>query len=549
MANRYWVGGTGNWDGTTTHWAASSGGAAGASTPLSTDNVFFDANSGGGTITLSNHDPGTGLTSGPCQDFTNTGFTGSFTGTSLNTTGNLVLGKSISIQCSMRKTSGISTIKSNNFATGLLTLGSGGGTATFRLLDDYNSPNSQIIVSAGTFDANNFNVTATSFSLAAGSSANMGSGTWTLRGAGTCWAVNSAASLNAGTSTIKLTNATSSIKDFGTGGKTYNKLWITGTGTGKYTISKGGSVTAATFDEILDDKTVAHTVQVEVGLTLNVTTFNVNGSTGKLVSLVSSSAGTQFTLSKSSGTVTCNYLAIQDCVATGGATWQAFTSTNNGNNTGWTFVLTALFSEQVIVIGTMDPFANLKTITLSTITVISDSVSKVAGRAFGETSVVRDAFSAIKVAVVALPSEVLSVVDAVIKGPYKNLEQTILVIDSIIRTAGRTLGEALSAVDNIMLNSVLYRSLAESISSSDAFSISRNIFASFLETLRLSDIVIFTKRLIGKILGVDNDTNIKVGIAKTAILGIDTDSGIMVGRKTESRGKSTDTNIIIGRQI
>ena len=34
MANRYWVGGTGNWDATTTNWSASSGGAGGASSPV-----------------------------------------------------------------------------------------------------------------------------------------------------------------------------------------------------------------------------------------------------------------------------------------------------------------------------------------------------------------------------------------------------------------------------------------------------------------------------------------------------------------------------------
>jgi hypothetical protein len=50
MANRYWVGGTGTWNGTsTTNWSASSGGATGASVPTSADNVFFDANSNTGT--------------------------------------------------------------------------------------------------------------------------------------------------------------------------------------------------------------------------------------------------------------------------------------------------------------------------------------------------------------------------------------------------------------------------------------------------------------------------------------------------------------------
>jgi fibronectin-binding autotransporter adhesin len=45
MATRYWVGGAGNWS-STTKWSTSSGGASGASVPISTDDVVFDANSG-----------------------------------------------------------------------------------------------------------------------------------------------------------------------------------------------------------------------------------------------------------------------------------------------------------------------------------------------------------------------------------------------------------------------------------------------------------------------------------------------------------------------
>src|SRR5574343_461578 len=53
MVARYWVGGTGTWDASsTTHWSASAGGAAGASAPTSSDNVIVDSASGNGTITV-----------------------------------------------------------------------------------------------------------------------------------------------------------------------------------------------------------------------------------------------------------------------------------------------------------------------------------------------------------------------------------------------------------------------------------------------------------------------------------------------------------------
>ena len=48
---RYWVGGTGNWN-STSKWSTTSGGASGASVPTALTNVIFDANSGGGTVTI-----------------------------------------------------------------------------------------------------------------------------------------------------------------------------------------------------------------------------------------------------------------------------------------------------------------------------------------------------------------------------------------------------------------------------------------------------------------------------------------------------------------
>lgn len=54
MAARFWVLGTGTWDAAdTSHWSATSGGAAGASVPTSSDTVTFDSNSGtAATVTI-----------------------------------------------------------------------------------------------------------------------------------------------------------------------------------------------------------------------------------------------------------------------------------------------------------------------------------------------------------------------------------------------------------------------------------------------------------------------------------------------------------------
>lgn len=50
------------------------------------------------------------------------------------------------------------------------------------------------------------------------------------------------------------------------------------------------------------------------------------------------SAGTPFTLSKASGTVTADYLSLKDSTATGGATFYAGShSTDVSGNSGWIF--------------------------------------------------------------------------------------------------------------------------------------------------------------------------------------------------------------------
>jgi len=85
MADRYWVGGSGNWS-DTAHWSTSSGGSGGASLPDGlSDRVFFDANSTG-TCTLD--------TTGNCYGLDCTGHTGTITGASylLGANGNVTLG-------------------------------------------------------------------------------------------------------------------------------------------------------------------------------------------------------------------------------------------------------------------------------------------------------------------------------------------------------------------------------------------------------------------------------------------------------------------------
>jgi hypothetical protein len=76
MANRYWVGGTANWDATAgTKWALTSGGAGGQAVPTATDAVFLDAASGAVTVTIN-------TVGAICLSIDCTGFTGTLAGNS-----------------------------------------------------------------------------------------------------------------------------------------------------------------------------------------------------------------------------------------------------------------------------------------------------------------------------------------------------------------------------------------------------------------------------------------------------------------------------------
>ena len=73
MADRFWVGGTGTWDASsTTNWSATTGGAGGASVPTSADTVTFNASSGTSfTVTIATgYDPVVGAVSGGAASVT-----------------------------------------------------------------------------------------------------------------------------------------------------------------------------------------------------------------------------------------------------------------------------------------------------------------------------------------------------------------------------------------------------------------------------------------------------------------------------------------------
>jgi hypothetical protein len=155
-----------------------------------------------------------------------------------------------------------------------------------------------------------------------------------------------------GTGVISMTAATA--KRFVGGGSTYNCTLNQG-GAGTLTITG-----ANTFNDITNTNATANQITFPASTTTTVNAFTLSGSLGNLVSIRSSSSGTRFTLSKSSGAVSVSYVDIQDSNATGGATWQAFTSNGNvdsGNNLGWSFTSGTYVDASAAVIALADVFA------------------------------------------------------------------------------------------------------------------------------------------------------------------------------------------------
>jgi len=170
MADRYWVGGTGNWDAsTTTNWSTSSGGAGGASVPTASDNVIFNTSSS----TAENAYTVTITATATCLDFTMDGpsttdatkvtWAGS---AALNISGSLNLSggtvgitKTYTGTITFNATSGTKTLATNSvpFLSSIDFNGVGG---TFQLATDFRlSGAKSIFRTNGTFDANGKTIT------------------------------------------------------------------------------------------------------------------------------------------------------------------------------------------------------------------------------------------------------------------------------------------------------------------------------------------------------------------------------------------------------
>jgi dihydrofolate reductase len=340
----YWVGGTGNWTDSENHWAGSSGGAPySVNVPSSTTDVFINSSSGfgsGGTITLD-----APVSYPTCNNFlSNSGHSFTLGNGYLLPFGSLTLEEGITgsdFNVSTKATSGSYTITTAGVIFASLSIGTGGsGSTSSWTTQDNTVVTGRFYQENGTFDVNDFNITANDFYFYADTGFTptvvMGSGTWEAT-TNDGWVIDEysgqVVTITAETSTLKMSDTSAFEKLFYGGSKIYNNFWITGVGTGWFTLYGSN-----TFNDFKID-TPPHSVRFYEGTTQTVTTFTVSGTVGNLITLDKMASGVgQFTLSKSSGTVSCDYLDISHSNTTGGATWYAGShSADTTNNDGWLF--------------------------------------------------------------------------------------------------------------------------------------------------------------------------------------------------------------------
>ncbi len=239
MANRFWVGGTASWDSTAgTKWATTSGGTGGAAVPTSSDNVFFDANSGSPVVTI------TATANVDSIDFT--GYAGALAGSNgLNVAGDLTLaaGMTLSytgqIQFTSTTTQNVTT-HGKTLSSAIVFNGAGGSWT----LQDALTTSGAITLTAGTLMLGGHAVTCPSFTTSNTNTRTLDltNSTLTLTGTGTVFSCSTSTGLTL-TSTgseIVANDSSGTGKTLTLDGETYNK--VTFSGAGPLTLNATGTI-------------------------------------------------------------------------------------------------------------------------------------------------------------------------------------------------------------------------------------------------------------------------------------------------------------------
>jgi hypothetical protein len=338
----YWnLAGTQNW--TATGWCTASGGTPAVNNfPLAQDTAVFDDAGSAGTVTINFSATQTTWNIGTFDASLRTSaMTFSTSVYSISVYGNWLFGTGVTSSSTtgtvIFSKNGTQTITSNGVQFGCpVTINH--PSANVQLADALSlGATRSLTLTTGTFDAVSYNVTTGGFAGAASTTLKMGSGTWTLSGTGIVWTAVSTTTVIVGTSTIILSDTSTTARTFAGGNLYYNKLTIGGaTGTSTLTISGTN-----TFGELASTKTVAHTILFTSSTTYTIGKWSVTGTAGNVVTVGPTTAATVYTLSIAGPANTgIDYLSISYCTVSAtsvGEFYVGANSTNTAGNTGSIF--------------------------------------------------------------------------------------------------------------------------------------------------------------------------------------------------------------------
>jgi hypothetical protein len=350
--DKYWnLAGGGNWSDTA--WTTSSGGSVSNDNfPLAQDTCIFEAGSpnSGSTVTVNaDYNIGT-LDMSDRTTNTMTVATGTATpaiyGNWINGTGVTLSGTGTLIFAGR----GSQTITSAGVTfTQAFTIDTPSGSVTLQDAFETNrSLGGTLTLFFGTFDANGYNVTLSGTTSGVNlddttttRTVAVGSGTWTIAGAGsTVWdASPSTGLIVTGTGTIKLTSA--SAKTFVGGDLTYSGITLDQAGAGTLTVSGNN-----TFANITNSYSATGATTINFGpTTQRVNDFTATGEAGNVLTIQGTSATTPCTLIfTGTGAATASntdYLTLTGVRAYPLAdTWYAGVNSTNNGSLGWSFTAT-----------------------------------------------------------------------------------------------------------------------------------------------------------------------------------------------------------------
>ena len=328
----YWIGNEGDWD-DPAHWATSSGGeTTHTDYPGPYDNVYFDANSfteTGQTVNVNIPDASsknmnwTGVTNNPT-------FYAPYE-SDVNFYGNVTFSADMNKSIYNGRVYGDGTGLEFHYGGGRIQNFSIRAPGEYTLFDVIDCGN--FYISDGTINMGTSTVDVTyTFGVQASGDPTVNLDNCVINTRDFNTTSVGSATINAGTSVINMT------RDFYGGGHTYNKVVFTGI---------GKIEDANTFGEL--ELQSGSTTSLEEGLTQVISTFTLTGQKASPIVINSTGSGTQATVSVASGTVDGIYLVLQDIEATGGATFNADQTIDEGNNTGWN--ITGISSQDYYWVG------------------------------------------------------------------------------------------------------------------------------------------------------------------------------------------------------